>query len=111
MEREVARAALAKVRGGADVVDPHENIALLDDLALSDKDRRHDAAFEILHDLGLLRRDHAAFAARDLLERRPARPGEEDDEERDDGEEEEVGQELGPQVLDRVAAGRSGSFQ
>jgi hypothetical protein len=103
-EREVARAPLAEIGRGADVVDPHQGLPLLDDLALADHDVGDDAALEVLHDLGLARRDHPALAPGHLLERRPAGPAEEHHEKRDDDKEKDMGQPLRAEVLDAVAA-------
>ena len=91
-QRQMALAALAQLARRTHVVDAHEDLAALDDRALAHQERSHDAPLEVLHHLDLARGDHLAIAPGDLLQRGPARPGQEDGEEGRDREQEKMGE-------------------
>ena len=74
--RSTAFTYLAKLRGEVRVVDAHERLALFYDRAFLDQDLKHDAAFQRLHDLHLLRGNDAPGAALHLVENREVRPHE-----------------------------------
>src|SRR3546814_545021 len=73
----------------ARVVHPEHDLALLDQLARMDQDLLDDAALQRLDDLKLAGGDNLSFAARDLVDLRPAGPEDDDRQEGDDREQEE----------------------
>src|SRR3546814_8608176 len=72
----------------ARVVHPEHDLALLDQLARMDQDLLDDAALQRLDDLKLAGGDNLSFAARDLVDLRPAGP---EDDDRQDGYDREQG--------------------
>ena len=102
-QRQVALAVLAQIARGPDIVDPQQHLALLDDLALAHQDRRDDAALQVLHHLDVARGNYPALAAGHLVQGRPARPGEEQHEERGDRHQQQMREAARPQQLGAVA--------
>ncbi len=70
---------IGEIRLRAAVVDPQQDLALIDNIAFPHHDVGEDTAFEILDELNLARRYDAGLAARHLVQHRMIRPDQEDD--------------------------------
>jgi hypothetical protein len=79
-ERTVLGGNLPQLRRGFGIVEAHQQLALADALARTDKDILDRRGLGRLHQLHLARRDHPALSARDLVNLRKTGPDQEEQE-------------------------------
>ncbi|MET4774006.1 hypothetical protein ABIA28_006220 [Bradyrhizobium elkanii] len=110
--RRAALADLAELGSEFRIVDAHQGLALLNDVAFPDQDVADDPAFERLNHLHLSRRHDAAAAALDLVQHGKMSPDQERRKQRARGPQQHAGgarraqQRRGPDIICKGEIGR-----